>query len=413
MVTDEKRGRKMAVAKDKFIVKGFKLGAAEAGVRYKARKDLGLILADAPCSAAGLFTLNRVKAPSVTMNKRRLKSGLAQAVLVNSGNANACVGKRGMDDAIAATAALAGRLAIKPSLVLMNSTGVIGEPLPGGVIEKALPALVASVRPGGIGDFTSAIMTTDTRPKIAGRSFRIAGKKVTLAAAAKGAGMIMPNMATMLAYVLTDAEVDPPSLREALAAAAEDSFNAMTIDGDTSTSDSLIVMAGGASGARASSGKGAAMFREALKDICLELAREIAADGEGATKWFAVTVKGAKSKAMADKVARRVANSPLVKTAFHAGDPNWGRVMMAVGSAGAPIKADAVNLWFISSGGSRAEVVENGALAGAYSEAKAAKILSGSGFTALLDLGLGNSERTIYTCDFSADYVRINADYRS
>jgi glutamate N-acetyltransferase/amino-acid N-acetyltransferase len=398
----------------KISVPGFKAGAVKAGVRYKGRLDLGLILSEYPCPAAGVFTQNRVKAPSVILSKRRLKKGIAQAVLVNSGNANTCVGQRGMKDAEKCTAALAEALGVTPGLALMNSTGVIGEPLPQKKIIASLPALVKRARPEGLDEFARAIMTTDTAPKLAARRVKLGKGRVTIAGIAKGAGMVMPNMATMLAYIISDAHFSPAVLNRMLAGAVDDTFNSLTIDGDTSTSDSVIMMTSGASRIRPEAlAKNRRAFSDALNDLCLELTTALAADGEGATKWFKVTVLEARSKKEADRVARRVANSPLVKTAFHAADPNWGRVMMAVGSAGVPINPDRVDVIFKSEKGLKVQVVQNGARAKAYSEPKAVKILSGTGFTVKISLNRGKGTRTIHTCDFSAEYVKINADYRT
>ncbi len=398
----------------KAMVPGFRAAAVEAGVRYRDRLDLGLIVADQAGPAVGVFTTNRVKAPSVLLSKKRLKNKRAQAILVNSGNANACVGECGLADAIGSTDAVAGELGIPSAQVLMSSTGVIGEPLPSDVITRAIPDLVARLRPDGLPQFARAIMTTDVKPKLATREVTIGGGRATIAAVGKGAGMIMPNMATMLVYLLTDVEVTGSELKLLLDPAVEDSFNALTIDGDTSTSDAVIMMASGASGLKpAGSAKAWRAFSEALADLCLQLAEEIAADGEGATKMYRVRVTGATSKAEGDKVARRVANSLLVKTAFHAADPNWGRVMMAVGSAGVKLNPDLVAVSFASARGREVEVVKNGAIAPRYSEPRAQKILAATGFDVRIDLGRGAAERTILTCDLSADYVKINAEYRT
>ncbi|HUT53471.1 MAG TPA: bifunctional glutamate N-acetyltransferase/amino-acid acetyltransferase ArgJ [bacterium] len=398
----------------KFAVAGFRAGAVMAGVRYPGRLDLGLIAADRPVAAAGIFTTNQVKAPSVVLDARRLRSGLAQAVLANSGNANTCVGRRGMADTVSCTDALARALSIKPGLVLMSSTGVIGEPLPAVRIKAALPGLVKQLRPDGLTDFARAIMTTDTRMKIAQRSVALGRGRVKIAALGKGAGMIMPSLATMLVYIMTDAAIAAPALGRMIAAAARDSFNALTVDGDTSTSDSVIMMASGESGVRAEGSASARLgFQDALNDLCLELTVALAADGEGATKWFKICVTGAKTGAEADAVARRVANSPLVKTAFHAADPNWGRVMMAVGSAGVKVVPDRVDVDFADGKGRKVSVVKNGALSPLYSEARARKVLAGTGFGVNINLKRGKAGRVIYTCDLSAAYVKINAEYRT
>ncbi len=397
-------------------VPGFAASAVKAGIKKKGGLDMGLILAPRPCPAAGIFTRNRVKAPSIILCKRRMraKGGKAQAVLVNSGNANACVGKRGMDDSVALTGALAKELGLRPAGVLMNSTGVIGEPLPLQRMLSSIPRLAGKARPEGLSEFARAIMTTDTYPKTCTRRISSRGSSVTILAAAKGAGMVMPDMATMLAYVLTDAEMERGDLQRTLAQAAKDSFNALTIDGDTSTSDCVLMLASGESRkSPASSKRGMKDFQKALSEVCLEISSMIAADGEGATKMFKVTVKGARTVKEADAAARRVANSPLVKTAIHAGDPNWGRVMAALGSSGAPVDPEKMDVHFISKNGAKASVVKAGAVASAYSEKRAKTILSGTEFTILIRLGRGKQSRTIYTCDLSPDYVKINAAYRT
>jgi glutamate N-acetyltransferase / amino-acid N-acetyltransferase len=399
--------------KKNIVVPGFKFGAVKAGVKYKGRLDVGLILSDKPCQVAGVFTKNQVVAPSVVISKKRVNNGIAQAVLVNSGNANTCVGKRGLDDVKECTKSLAQITGLSVTNILMNSTGVIGEPLPANKIILSLPFLIQNARPGGLADFSKAIITTDTRPKLFSRTLEFGKKKVTIAATAKGAGMIMPNMATMLVYILTDADITGP-IKSMLTAAVDDTFNALTIDGDTSTSDTVLLIASGASGVKIS-GKGANSnkFQAALNDICRELTEMIATDGEGATKMFKIVAEGAKTKAEADKIARRVANSPLVKTAFHAGDPNWGRIMMAVGSAGVNLDQNKIDVSFESKKGKEISVVKNGAISATYSENQAEKILSGTDFTVRINLGRGKAARTIYTCDFSAEYVKINAEYRT
>jgi len=397
----------------KVKVAGFQASAQMAGVKHRGRLDLGLIAASRPCPAAGVFTRNRMRAPAVELDERRLKSGIAQAVIVNSGNANTCVGQAGMKSARAATAAVARALGASSGSVLMSSTGVIGEPLPLERVLAAVPALVKSLRPEGLPEFARAIMTTDTFPKLAIRKLTLARRQVVIAGVCKGAGMIMPDMATMLAYLLTDAELSGPAMKKMLRQAVDGSFNAVSVDGDTSTSDSAIMMASGESGVRVErSAASKKAFQAALDDLCLELATMIARDGEGATRLVRVTVEGARTREEADRVARRVANSLLVKTALHAGDPNWGRVMAAVGSAGVPLEMKRVSLWFEDKKRSML-VAEKAAAAGTYSEEKAARILSGREPGIRINLGRGRVSRTILTCDLSAQYVKINAEYRT
>jgi len=398
--------------KSELRVRGFRSGAAKAAVRYQNRFDVGIIIADDQCSAAGLFTTNPVKAPSVVLSKNRLKNGRARAVLANSGNANACVGPRGLEDAKECTAAVGQAAGIEPGMVLMSSTGVIGEPLPVRRVISSIPALMKAARPDGLHDFAQAIMTTDTRPKTSYRRLRIGSSEINLAGVAKGAGMIMPNLATMLAYIITDAEVESKSLKAMLREASADSFNALTVEGDTSTSDAVIAMASGAAkGPHSKAGMRA--FRLAFHELCLDLALQIAADGEGATKLAKINVQGARSRNEADKIARRVANSVLVKTALFAGDPNWGRIMAAIGSAGVPLNPDKIQINLESNAGDSIKVVEDGAAATGYKEKQAAKILHQKDVTIRIMLGRGTQERTIYTCDMSPEYVKINAEYRS
>jgi len=396
------------------IIPGFRFSAAKAGVKYENRLDAGLILADAPCSAAGLFTKNRLQAPAIKMDRQRLqKNGAARAVIVNAGNANTCVGESGIIAARNITAALANALGVNKSLCLMSSTGVIGEPLPENKIIDKIPELVKKASDGGMPRFARAIMTTDTRVKIASREFKTNNRRVKVAGAAKGSGMIMPNMATMLAYIVTDARVETPLLQEMLRQAAHGSLNAVTVDGDTSTSDTALVMASGKSGVDCGAKTARNALQEALNEVCLELAESIAADGEGSTRLVRVIVRGAKTEKEADKTARRIANSPLVKTAVHAADPNWGRIMAAAGSAGVALDMQKVSLEFQTKGKAAVKVVKDGGLHPAYSEKKAEEILSGKEVDIVLTLGRGDKSRTLFTCDLSSEYVKINAEYRS
>lgn len=399
-----------------FTVPGFLAAAVNAGIKPNKPFDLGLIHAPGGAQAAGIFTRNRVAAPSVVLNRARLRAGQAAAVLVNSGNANTMVGERGRRDTLECTGAVAQALRLPAARVLMSSTGVIGEPLPAEKILAALPGLVAALRPDGFADFARAIMTTDTRRKLTVRRVKLHGRRVTLLGTAKGAGMIQPNMGTMLAYVMTDLAAPAAVLRALLREAAEDTFNAVSVDGDTSTSDTLLLLASGAAGLPPLGASGAARqaVAAALTDLCAELADLIAADGEGATKLFRVEVRSARSRAEADRVARRIANSLLVKTAFHAADPNWGRIAAAAGSAGVAINPRRLEITFVSADGrTRAPVVRQGALDPAYRETNAAKLLQQKQFRVIVALHQGRAARTVSTCDLSAEYVRINAEYRS
>jgi glutamate N-acetyltransferase/amino-acid N-acetyltransferase len=400
-----------------FTIPGFVAAAVAAGIKQKSsRLDLGLICAPAGAAAAGLFTTNLVAAPAVVLDRERLRAGRTSAVLVNSGNANTAVGPRGRRDTRLCTGAAAHCLGLKPDQVLMSSTGVIGEPLPVDRVLNAVPGLVRALRPDGFQDFARAIMTTDTRIKLVVKTARLGSTPVRILGVAKGSGMIQPRMATMLVYLLTDAAAEAGVLRRLLREAAEDTFNAISVDGDTSTSDTVLLLASGqARNAPLRPGSAAGRgFRQALQEISAALSDLIVADGEGATRRFRIVVSGARSREQADRVARRIANSPLVKTAFHAADPNWGRILAAAGSAGAPIDPARLDLAFADeSERKQVPVMKAGAPAPGYRENRAAALLRGKSFRVLLNLHQGRASRTITTCDFSADYVRINAEYRS
>jgi len=392
-------------------VAGFRWGGVEAGIRkHGGRPDLALLVADGPAACAGVFTMNDMAAAPVLLSRAKAAAGTARAVLANSGCANACTGAQGMEAARRMAAALERR-GIDASEVLVASTGVIGAPLPVAKIEAAAAKLLAAARPDGIRDFARAIMTTDTREKIAFREGSVSGRRVTVAGACKGAGMIMPNMATMLGFLATDAAAEPGPLQAMLREAAADSFNAVTVDGDTSTNDTLCILASGRAGGppvREASGGAYAALRALVREVCVDLARAIAADGEGATKFIEVRVEEAFSPYEADVVARRIANSPLVKTACHAADPNWGRIMAAIGACGLTIDPQRVG---ISVDG--ADLVERGVGLGDEAEREAAVQMRKSSFTLLVKLGRGSEVRSIYTCDYSAEYVKINAEYRT
>ena len=390
--------------------KGFRAAGVAAEIKYKGRNDVALLVADAPCAAAAVFTTNRVAAAPVLYDREIVRGGKVQAILANSGCANACTGEQGLKDAKLAALVTAGELGIDPQHVLVASTGVIGRPLPmdrllAGV-KLAKAALGRTAAHGLAAE--KAVMTTDTRPKEACVTTVVGGKKVTVGGMAKGSGMIEPNMATMLGFVTTDAAVSPAMLRRALRLAIAKSFNSLVVDGDESTNDSVFLLASGAAG-NASVTRGGAdfeAFRAALEAVCVSLARQMATDGEGATKFVTVTVKGAKSEKDAARAARAVAKSPLAKTSWFGRDPNWGRVLAAVGYSGAAVED------------MRAEVFYDGVWAFRRGEvadekqlAKLAKVLKKDAFEVVVDLHLGTGESSIYTCDLSLDYVHINADY--
>lgn len=392
------------------IVPGFKAAGAAAGIKKHGGLDLALIVADGPAAAAGVFTRNRVKAAPVLVCRERLRQGAAQAVLINSGNANACTGPQGLAAARATCREAARLLHLKESLVLPCSTGVIGQPLPVGKIVQPLPGLVRSLRPEGLPEAARAIMTTDTRPKTAHTQAKVGGTQVTVAGIAKGAGMIHPDMATLLAFVLTDAAIDAKALKVFLKEAADQSFNRITVDGDTSTNDTVLLLAGGRAGnepwgpGSPASGK----FQEVLSAVMQDLARQVVADGEGVTRVYRILVQGAATPAEAQKAAATVAASPLVKTAMAGADVNWGRLMAALGRSGARFDPAKVDIAF----GDRL-VVQSGQGLGEQAEAAAQKLILSGPFTISIHLNNGTFSDHYDTCDLTEDYIKINASYRS
>ena len=395
------------------LPRGFEFSAVACGLK-KSGLDLGLIVSEIPASAACLFTTNRVQAAPVFVSRFHLRQSRHEmrGLIVNSGNANCATGTEGIS--IAATTALKtawelGRY--HPSQILVCSTGVIGVPLPWKRIIKAIPRLVRTrtTTATAFGQFTRAIMTTDTRPKFAAASCRIDGKRVRLLGCAKGAGMIHPNMATMLAFVVTDATASPVVLRRALRDAVGGTFNAITVDGDTSTNDTLALLANGASGARAIRPESTdyRKFLGALESVCRSLALQIVADGEGAHRVVEVEVRGAPSERAADEVARTIANSPLVKTALAGGDPNWGRILAAAGRSGVRFNPDRVEVRMAG-----ILMCRNGR-AHLFNERTAHRRLLAAHVPIVVNLHAGNGTARVWTCDFSGEYVRINASYRS
>lgn len=392
-------------------VRGFVAGAVAARIRKADRLDLGLIVSQEPTLTVGVFTTNRVKAAPVLLDMERLRRGGARAILVNSGIANACTGEQGMHAAEATAAMAAEALGLPPASVLLASTGVIGQQIDPGRFQQAMPALVSALSPEGFDDVSRAMMTTDTRPKTCCRTLLIGGSEVHLFGMAKGAGMIMPNMATMLAFVCTDAQIVYPELQRMVREGVEQSFNRISVDGDTSTNDTVLVMANGAAGnpwLDEQNASGCALFRQALHEIFSELALQIVADGEGASKLVTIRVEGARSPEEAENGARTIANSPLVKTAFFGQDANWGRIIAALGRSGCRFAPDRVDMYF-----GDVRLVENGAGQGPEAEAAATEVLRRERFLVRIDLKEGHDSAEIYTCDLSLDYVKINADYRS
>jgi glutamate N-acetyltransferase / amino-acid N-acetyltransferase len=391
-------------------VKGFKFSAVEAAVKKPGRLDFALIFSETPAHLAAVFTTNKVKAAPVLLGMERVKDGICQALVVNSGNANACTGPRGMEDARETSRLVAEGLGIPDEAVQVSSTGVIGVQLPMERLRGAVPKLVEGLESGTLDDVARAIMTTDTFPKLESRQGEAGGVPYTIAGVAKGAGMIMPNMATMLAFLVTDAAVEPGWLRKAFSQAIDGSFNVITVDGDTSTNDTALLLANGATGNPPikEGTPEAAHFMRILQDVVLTLAKQIVRDGEGATKFVAISVKGAASSAEARQVAMAVANSSLVKTAFFGQDANWGRILAAVGYSGAAVDPDRVALLFDD-----VLMAKNGVFAGGDAESRGSEVLRQKEFTVTIDLQLGDGSATVYTSDLSYDYVKINADYRT
>ncbi|RTE65181.1 bifunctional glutamate N-acetyltransferase/amino-acid acetyltransferase ArgJ [Amphritea opalescens] len=392
-------------------VAGFRIGTTSAGVKTPGRKDLVLMEIAAGASTAGVFTLNQFCAAPVKICQQHLQQGMPSYLVINTGNANAGTGKTGYQDALDVCQAVAEVTGIAVHQVLPFSTGVIGEKLPKERIIDAIPAAFDALTDDGWLEAASGIMTTDTRPKAYSMQLEHQGQKITLTGISKGAGMIKPNMATMLAYIATDAQVEPALLQKILSRAADRSFNRITIDGDTSTNDSCMLVATGASGIAVSetTTELLAAFDAAVNKVLLELAQAIVRDGEGATKFVTVSVEQAASSEEALKTAYAVAHSPLVKTALFASDPNWGRILCAVGYAGIDnLDVDGLQIWL-----GEACIVENGGRAESYTEAAGQAVMSREEITIRIVLNRGDQQETVWTTDLSKDYVAINADYRS
>ena len=399
-------------------VPGFRVAGVACGIRKSGHLDLALIASDGPCAAAGVFTTNCVKAAPVLLDQARLarNAGGIRAVVVNSGVANACTGDQGMADAVETAVSVAGALGCAPEDVLVLSTGVIGVPLPMARIRAGVRAAAQSLTPHGWAD------AADTRPKQAAVQVETAQGTYTIAGIAKGAGMIAPNMATMLAVIATDAALDPPTLQGALRAATAVSFNQIVVDGDMSTNDTVLALASGASGIPVVTSATRETFTAGLTAVCTALAKAIVRDGEGASRFITLHVTGAPDEESARQVAMAVATSPLVKTAFYGGDANWGRILAAAGRAGVPLDADRLALWFAPGEqgvgpGSNGTGGWLGMVAGGvptnYREEDAAAALAGGSVSVRLDLGLGQAASTVWTCDLSQEYVTINGHYRT
>lgn len=387
--------------------KGFTFKAVSAGIRYKGRPDLALIVSDRPAAAAAVFTTNRVQAAPVKLSKRRVARGEARAIVVNAGNANACTGPRGREDARAMADITGAALGLKSRDVLVASTGVIGEPLPMDRVSQGILGAALAAE-GTLDDLADSIRTTDTVRKVANRRIRIGGKRVHLAGVAKGSGMIAPNMATMLAFVVTDAAVRSNVLDEIFRKAADRSFNRITVDGDCSTNDTAMILANGAAGHRPLGRRSPELsrFEKALGEILSDLSRMIARDGEGARHLIEVEVRGAVNAVDAEKSARAIADSLLVKTAVTGRDANWGRIVCAAGYSGARIDEEKVDVLM-----NRVKIVSRGRPTGRDEEA--AEAMSADTVRITLNLRLGKASAEVLTCDLTEKYIEINAEYRS
>ncbi len=389
---------------------GFLAAGVYAGIKKKKQLDLALLLSERAGPVAGVFTTNRIVAAPVILDRLHLKKGVGRAILVNSGNANACTGPEGMGAARDMARLVATALQCPPHSVFIGSTGVIGQPLPIARIKDAVPDLLARVTRRGGSEAARAIMTTDLKPKETAVRARLGGRTVTVGGMAKGSGMIHPNMATMLAYLTTDAAINHRALQAALRQAVDQSFNCITVDGDTSTNDTLLCLANGMAGNREilPDSVDFKKFCAMLEMVCRTLALKICWDGEGVTKVVRVQVRGAKTAKAARQVAQTIATSNLVKTALFGGDANWGRVMAALGRAGVAIDPTSVSLQF-----GDVPMVRNGQGLGQAAERRLTKVFQAREFTILVDLGQGKACAHMWTTDLSYEYVRINASYRS
>ena len=386
---------------------GFSAGAAECGIKYNGRYDIALIVSEVPAHCAGIFTTNRIKAAPVLVSKEHVHNGIARAIIANSGNANTCTGEVGIESAMAMATETARLINCDPCDVLVASTGVIGRTFPIKRVLKSLPDAFSNLSSGNDNKAALAIMTTDTVPKETAVSVDIGGVEVKIGAIAKGSGMICPDMATMLCFITTDADIETSALRKSLRQAAEASFNCITVDGDMSTNDTVFILANGESGNSTIRIRSKAYdtFTECLTHVCLKMAKEIVKDGEGATKFITINIRGALGKEDARKAGYAIANSQLVKTAFFGEDPNWGRIICAAGYSGVPVEE--ANITIIING---FIVFENG-IAVNFDEKELKNSMSQSDITLDIDLNIGKAETTIYTSDMSYDYIKINAQY--
>jgi glutamate N-acetyltransferase/amino-acid N-acetyltransferase len=393
-----------------FKVKGFLFSGIPAGIKKDGKRDLGLIYSEVPAQVAGLFTTNAVKAAPVQLDQERIKKGSCRAIIVNSGNANACTGSQGLRDARRVSSLVAKQLGIEGELVFPSSTGVIGSPLPMKKIEKRIPELVENLSPEAWMKTVEAMMTTDTFPKVEVATCRIKGKRVKLIGMVKGAGMIRPDLATMLSFLVTDACIRAPLLQRMLEKAAEVSYNRITIDGETSTNDTVLLLANGKAGHPVLNrmDRDGEVFQSLLSRVCQSLAVSVVKDGEGATKLIDILVRGAQNEEEARQAAYAIAHSPLVKTAFFGEDANWGRILCALGHSGVRINPNRIDVFF-----DKLPIVRNGMGVGSQLEEKASERIKKRSFKVTVDLHQGKSQFSVLTTDLSLDYVKINASYRS
>ncbi len=390
--------------------KGFIATGVSCGIKKDSKLDLALIFSEKVSAAAGLFTTNRFIAPPLILTKKNLRKGTGQAVIVNSGNANAATGRRGYEDALEMGALTAKELGIDSSLVSVASTGVIGEPLPMEKIRSGIPLIVNGLKKNGGKDAARAIMTTDIFFKETAVKGTVGGREVTVGGIAKGSGMIHPKMATMLAFIATDATIGGGLLKKSLRKASDLSFNMITVDGETSTNDMVLCLANGMSGAREirEGSRELKEFQALLEYVCVSLAKMIVRDGEGATKFVTITVDNARNFKDAKKVAMSVGRSLLVKTAFFGEDANWGRFMAAIGYSGVKVDEGEVDIYYDG-----VKIVDSGTGTGSKADLMAARVLKKREFSVRIDLKAGKEKATVWTTDLSYDYVRINASYRS
>jgi len=390
------------------MVQGFKASAVPAGLKKNNALDLALIYSEKEAAAAGVFTTNKVKAAPVLLAREYIAAGKARAIIANAGNANACTGETGLDDARRTAELTAKALDLYPGEVLVSSTGVIGQPLDMGLISRAIPDLVKALSPEGIASAAQAVMTTDSFPKISQFEGRAGEQTYRIQGIAKGAGMIMPNMATMLCFIMSDINISAAELQKALLTSVKGSFNRITVDGDTSTNDMVLVLANGMAENGQLSEKDYQVFRDGLQQVMGELARMIVRDGEGATKVIDILIKGAFSVSDAIHAARTVANSSLVKTAFYGQDPNWGRIIAALGRSDVRMEEGRVAIWVDD-----IQIVADGLGKGMEAEKKAAEKMVQKEFSVTINLQQGPYQDRVVTCDLTHDYISINADYRT